>query len=445
MNLEPIGLATVVAGLICSVLGYRAIAAALVVATLFGAAAALLVGSANIQPAHLLLPFAALLTLTRAREAGVALRAVFPFQPGFWLACFVAYGVISGFMLPRILAGMTLIVPLGSSEHAEGGIVPLGPTSGNLTQAIYLSGELVVFAMIVAICSTRAGFEAITWTLIGCAATNVFFALLDLGTYATGTQDLLNFMRNARYTLHHEEEVVGLKRIVGSWPEASAFAASTLAMLGFTGTMFLCGRHPRWNGPLALASLVLLVLSTSSTGLAAAPPLLVILYGTALKRCGLYGSGRYSSAAVLLSPPLILMAVLLLLLNQEAGAAVRDYIDLLILNKSTSDSGVERAAWNAIAQQNFLDSWGLGVGLGSVRTSSLPIALLANVGLPGTILFTFFAASSFGRRHGIPRTFPSDVRLAARNACLGLILAGLIASPSVDLGLFFYVLAGIAS
>src|SRR6202043_878008 len=94
--------------------------------------------------------------------------------------------------------------------------------------------------------------------------------------------------------------------------------------------------------------------------------------------------------------------------------------------------------------QNFLDSYGLGVGLGTVRTSSFPIALLSNVGVPGTIFYLLFAATAFGRRRGTPRTFPSDVRLAARNACLGLIVGDIFAAPTVEQGLLFYVLAGMA-
>jgi hypothetical protein len=52
--------------------------------------------------------------------------------------------------------------------------------------------------------------------------------------------------------------------------------------------------------------------------------------------------------------------------------------------------------------------------------------------------------SAFGRRRGSPRTFPTDVRLAARNACLGLIIGDIVAAPTVEQGLLFYVLAGVA-
>ena len=94
--------------------------------------------------------------------------------------------------------------------------------------------------------------------------------------------------------------------------------------------------------------------------------------------------------------------------------------------------------------QNFFESYGLGVGLGTVRTSSFPIALLSNVGVPGTLFYLLFVGSAFLQRRGTPRTFPADVRLAARNACLGLIIGDSLAGATVEQGLLFYVLAGMA-
>jgi hypothetical protein len=357
----------------------------------------------------------------------------------------VLYGVVSAILVPRLLAGSTPIIPLGVSEYANtGSTVPLGPVSSNFTQGVYLVADLLCFTMIVAIASTRAGFAAIAGALVAYAAGNVLFALVDLITYAAGAQWMLDFMRNAQYTLHIEEEASGLKRIVGSFPEASAFARSTLGALGFAGTLWICGRRPALTGTLALASLVLVVLSTSSTGLAGTPPVLLILYATALMRSGVDLNRPYSSAAVLCAPLLVAALILAVLLDDAASETVRGYLDALIFTKSASSSGVERSAWNTFALQNFFDSYGLGVGLGTVRTSSFPLALLSNVGVPGTVFYLLFALSAFGRRRGTPRTLTADVRLAARNACLGLIIGDTFAAPTVDHGLLFYVLAAMA-
>jgi hypothetical protein len=170
----------------------------------------------------------------------------------------------------------------------------------------------------------------------------------------------------------------------------------------------------------------------------------VILYVTALARRGIDFRRPFTSTVVLCAPLLVVAVILAAQLDEEASKPIRDYIDTLIFSKSDSDSAIQRSAWNTFALQNFFDSYGLGVGLGTVRTSSFPIALLSNVGVPGTIFYLLFAASAFVRRRGTPHTFPSDVRLAARNACLGLTIGAIFAGTTVEQGLMFYVLAGMA-
>ena len=446
MSVEPIGIFTAVVGFLCLALGYRASAVAVVIATLLGSAAALLVGSANIQPAHLLLGFLALAVMTRRHQARTAARALSPGRPGFWLACLVVYGLVSGQLLPRLLAGATQIVPVGTSElyGTTDGTVPLGPVSGNVTQSIYLLADLACFAMISGVASTGRGFYMLADALVAYAAANVAFALLDIATFATGTASLLDFMRNAQYAFHLDEEVAGLKRIAGSFTEASSFAHATLGALGFVGTMWVCGRRSAWTGPLALASLALIVLSTSSTGLVGMPPMLVILYVTALRRCGLEPRGRNGAYAIIGVPVLVIVAGLALALDAPAWTAIHDYFTGLVFEKSGTQSGIERAAWNASAWRNFVDSSGLGVGLGTARASSFALAVLSNVGVLGTLTYGLFAWTTFAAPRGIHGTFASDVRLSARNASLGLLIGDVVSGALVDQGLIFYVLAAVA-
>ena len=446
MSLEPIGILTLLLGVLCLALGQRFAAGAVAVTTLLGSAAAILVGSANIQPAHLLLGFLAMTALTRKREGAAALRALSPGSPGFWVACLVVYGVMGSYVLPRVLAGTTEVFPVGTSDvyGTTNGTIPLGPVTGNVTQSIYLVADLACFAMVAAVASTRRGFAAAAGAVLAYAAANVAFAVIDLATYATGTQGLLDFVRNAQYAFHLDEEVSGLKRIAGSFSEASSFAHATLGAFGFVGTLWLCGRRPALTGALAVVSIALIVMSTSSTGLVGTPPMLCVLYVTALRRCGTGRSGRNGAIAILAAPLLLVVGVFALALDPQASHVVSDYLTTLVFEKGASQSGLERATWNAAAWSNLLDTRGIGVGLGSGRASSFALALLSNVGIPGTIAYGLFAWTAFGARRGEPRTYPSDVRLAARNACLGLLMADVVAGALVDQGLIFYVLAALA-
>lgn len=445
MSVEPIGVLTVLLGLLCLPLGQRATFSALICTTLFGAAAAILVGGANIQPAHLFLAFVLATVLARRHEAAAAIRAVSFGQPGFWLLCLVVYGIGSAVLLPRLLAGGTQIVPLGASEYANtGSTVPLGPVSSNITQSIYMLANLICFGMTVAIGSRRGGFRIIVVALLSYSAGNVLLAMLDIGTYATGTQALLNFMRNAQYAMHFDDEVNGAKRIVGSYPEASAFARATLGAFAFTGTLWLFGRNAALTGLLAVASFALVILSTSSTGLAGAPLVLLILYISMLWRTGFDPTLPFSSAAALCAPVLLITLILAVLLDDRASEIVQRYADTLIFNKSSSTSAIERSSWNSYAIQNFFDSLGLGVGLGTVRTSSFPVALLSNVGIPGTVFYLLFVTTAlFGQRNA-PDTIEADACIAARTACIALMIGDTLAAPTVEQGLLFYALAGLA-
>ncbi|KQS82226.1 hypothetical protein ASG32_23395 [Methylobacterium sp. Leaf361] len=446
MSFEPIGAIAVVIGLFCLLFGRESVVIAFVVFCNLGSAAALLLGGANVQPAHLFLVFLMIATLFHRNISTQVLSSFRLPEPGFWLLCLTLYGVASSYILPRLFAGQTYIVPLGTSSHliTSDGVVPLGPVSSNFTQPIYLIGDLVCFSIITAFGSSKNGIETLAKALILYAAANICFGIIDVLTAATGTQEALQFIRNAQYTFHDEESVGSMRRIIGAWPEASAFAGMTLGGCGFTGMLWLCGRKPLVTGPLALISLLFVILSTSSTGLVGAAVLIPMLYTIALLRCSTRRQDRFSAWLVVAGP--LVACVLVLLAFSVGGVAERvyDYVDTLVLSKAETSSGVQRSAWNAYAWRNFIDSNGLGVGLGTNRTSSFPLAVLSNVGIPGAVFYVLFLASVFGFRRGAPRTYASDIRAAGRVACLSLLPGSLIAGPTVDQGLIFYIFAATA-
>lgn len=446
MSIEPVGVLTMLVGLICLMLGTSALVRGLAIMAVLGAAAAMLIGAANIQPGHVMLAFLAFGALSRRREAAAAIRALHPNEPGFWFACLVAYGVAAAFLMPRVFAGATEIIPLGSTAFDDtGSTVPLTPVSSNLTQSLYLSATLLCLVTLTAIAATREGLSAVFAALLAYSVANTSFAVLDIATYASGTQELLGFIRNARYTLHTDSEIAGMKRIVGSYTEASVFARSTLGVLGFTGTLWLCGVRARLTGTIAALSFALIVLSTSSTGLVGAPAMLLLLYACAIVQVVQGHAARQASMFALGAPIIGLAIVLLLLLDPDATATVYGYVDLVVLNKASSDSGVERSFWNVVSLRNFLDSWGLGVGLGTARASSFAVALLASVGIPGAFFYAVFVLECFLRPRGRPGSPEADIAAAVRNGYAGLLVGDLLVGPIIDQGFFFCMLAAAAA
>ena len=94
--------------------------------------------------------------------------------------------------------------------------------------------------------------------------------------------------------------------------------------------------------------------------------------------------------------------------------------------------------------QNFYDTLGFGAGVGSLRASSFPICVLANFGIIGSLLFLvffmtlFYGDASRGDEEG------EAYRSAARWACLAGLITATVSGALVDLGLPFFVLAGLA-
>lgn len=446
MSIEPIGIAAILIGIICLLIGDKASVLAFAIAPVLGSAAAMFLGGANVQPGHVMLGFLALCVITREHQARALIRSLHFGQPGFWFALLVVYGVITAYFTPRLLTGITQIVPLGTTVFGDtGSTVPLVPTSSNMTQTLYMLGNLLCFGLTVAVASTYVGFVTVLSGIIGYCVANIVFAFLDIATFATGSQFLLGFIRNAQYVLHTEDQVAGIKRIVGSFTEASSFARSSLGVFAFSGTLWLCGRRPLLTGSIASISIALVVMSTSSTGLAGAPVIIAILYATAVGVSGQQRNRNLPTVAIVFVPLVILAAGLWVVIDPDLSKLVYNYVDIIILGKSNSNSGIERNAWNVIALQNVFDSYGLGVGLGTVRTSSFLVALLANVGVPGTLMYGCFAYNALIKKRGVRGSFPADVRLAARNGCFGLIVGDMLASPAIDQGLFFCMLAGLAS
>ena len=193
-----------------------------------------------------------------------------------------------------------------------------------------------------------------------------------------------------------------------------------------------------------MITLCLIILSTSSSGLGGTPFVLALLYVTAIVRNGVRPDRPYECAAIMSAPLLIGAGIAAVLLDDKTSKIISDHLDILIFSKSGSDLGIERGAWNVQAMLNFFDSGGLGVGLGTVRTSGLLAALLSNIGVLGFLFYLLFVVTIFGTKGGTPRSFTSDMRMAARNACIGLTVGDLFVAPVVEQGLLFYVFAGLA-
>lgn len=445
MNIEPIGIMTLIISILCLYYGLTVSVYIFIPITLLGSAAAVILGpNGQIQPAHFLLVIVVISAVLKPVFLGRFIKNMFFPKAGFWLMSIAVIGLVTSIILPRLFYGSTQIFAVGNTDFGPSiMLTPLGPVGGNITQPMYIISDLFCFLLIMSIASDQKGFAAVTVGVMAHAVINIAFAAVDIVTYYSETGYILDFIRNAQYSLHLEEETAGLKRIAGSFSETSAFSYTTLGAFGFTATLWLYKKCSMISGTTAALSLVMLILSTSSTAIVCLPILVLILYIISINSI-LKGKANKRQINFLLSFPLLISTLSLgSILNKTILSNVSDFLNVLIFEKSTSQSGLERSSWNDAAINNFYDTYMLGAGLGSVRASSFTLAVLANIGIAGSLLFAiFFGCVLLGEKSIDDPN--SIIRTASRIACIGMLAAASVSGTLVDLGLYFFVLAGIA-
>ena len=189
------------------------------------------------------------------------------------------------------------------------------------------------------------------------------------------------FNSNAGWQQLVSQKVAGAWRVSATFNEPSSagifFAAWTTYLLfltmdrrsatGVLWVLFWCG-------------IVMLILTTSTTGYITAFILIALLI---FKELGTLTTKGYINEKLLITFAAIATAL---------GAAILfipDFHQLLsdiLWYKSQSHSGQERHSTILVALDVVMQSFGLGVGLGSNRPSGMLFYILSNIGIPGSIL-----------------------------------------------------------
>jgi hypothetical protein len=356
------------------------------------------------------------------------------------------YAVIGSFLFPRLFAGQTsAFVP----SRVRNGVfeVPLEPVSGNISQTAYLVlGGLTFLAVCVQLVRSGRLDEIRRGFLIWCTL-HTSLGVLDLFGKLAGAGDVLAPIRTATYVMLTEADESGFARITGAYPEASAFGGISLACLAFCFTYWR-RTQSRLALCLSMTLFLLLVLSTSSTayvGLA----ILSLPVGLSVARSMLAGKLTLEEVFILIVLTVGVFGLLAVSLYKPSFFdPFARLLENTIVNKSTSASGQERAYWNYKSLQSFLDTGGLGIGFGSSRASSWPIAVLSQLGFIGALIMAALAAMlAWGVRglHGNLDPQTESVIVSVRACALAGLVSGSINSGSADPGMVFFIALGVIS
>jgi hypothetical protein len=388
--------------------------------------------------------FIARVAFTSDITAPARVRRLLSLRRGGLLILFLAAGFCVTAFAPSLLRDTIVIVPM----RLTGVLVldTLAPSQANFTQSMYVALS-VALVFSTALLTKRKQFISLILTafLVGGSIT-VITGVADF-VLAAGHSDLLEPFRNASYALLTEAQVQGARRVVGLMPEASAFGALAV---GFASALAFF--WPFFDSTvtrlLAVILCLLLVgaalLSTSSTAYGGLAVLVLCYLAGWLHRLVRGHDTEHKALKIELVAASMasFFAFLVFAAKPELLDPLSELADAMIFNKANTLSFYERSVWNTTSWSAFMESWGLGVGLGSTRTSNWFVSIISNTGTFGALFLGLFLLQTFmGRRR-------DDLYLSALlNACkLALIpnfAMAAVAGTTPDFGPSIAILLGI--
>ena len=407
----------------------------------FEAAASLVVGSfglqPNIPPALLFMGHLLVLRMMGGRFVANAevIRAMSP------LLIFTACVLVGAFTLPHLFAQDVMIWPQKSDEHAQ---VPLSFSMANVTQSAYVILDIAfVYCCATYIGSYPVRARRIVSAYFGCALLCVAIGVWQFASRIAGVpfpDDL--FFSNPGWLVYPDQAIGSVPRTNGPFSEPAALAAFLCGTTYASAWLVLHGRGNRLTKWTLAASVFGVVLSTSTTGF------VILLAGAAmaalyvLTKAKAAVAQRFARVAV----PVVSVGFFVAVASPILFPSIADAIGNVIqqtLSKSDSQSYEERSQADSDSVALVTPTYGLGVGWGSNRSSSLIPGLIGNAGVPGLVLVAW-AFASLRREIRIMRSFihdPDDqwALQGASAGLLGFFLASIVAGPTIS-SMTFYAL-----
>ena len=380
--------------------------------------------------------------LVRQRLASNVVAELLSPRTYLLLTVFVLFGALSAMILPILFDGRIFVIPMRGRGVADF----VSPSIQNLTQTLYLAISLLAAACLLVVAKIRT--QTLFQAAIACGLAFVVSGALDFASKGTNA---LDFLRTATYTFRADASIGELKRVVGLMSEASAFGlgcTSVAAILYFArpGLTLTPRWHTLWT--IAVPGLLLMaILSASSTAYAMLGVFgIAVIFqwamGTAQSR------GRFERSTTLFSIiGVITIAAATLgvvVFAPRLLDPVFDIVSTLLFDKTDSRSFAIRSRLNELGWEAFLSSGGLGVGIGTARTSSWPLSVLSSTGVIGSTILAGFLLRVFGAR---TRTTSSKRHAQGAKLAMIVVIAGMsLSSTTPDFGpylamLFAFVLS----
>jgi hypothetical protein len=356
------------------------------------------------------------------------------------LLIFWVYATLATYFLPRFFYRQADIIPVRFEGVTT--ITLLEPTTQNISQLAYLS--ISIFAVLALACHFRDPDNRLKGTraLLYGAYAAIITGLLDFIAMYVPIGAFLEPFRTATYALLTDVEMFGGKRVVGLMPEASAYGSTCLALL--SALYFF--RHLLADTPARAFSvfaglvglLALTWLSTSSAAIVGLAILMMTAGANWVWRGVTASGGQFLNRSLAFEFWVVALTISLIavatLIDLSIWNPVIEMLDDLIFSKSGSSSYEERNLWTSTSLNALYQTYGLGVGVGSTRTSNAIVAIFSNVGIFGGLLFFLFVICALIKSSGDGGVNDATAH-AARWAYIAPFSAAALVGGSPDFGI----------
>ncbi|MCG8443420.1 MAG: hypothetical protein MI723_16575 [Caulobacterales bacterium] len=322
------------------------------------------------------------------RDLAMAITRILPLLIFFvWNLVLVAYA-------PYIFTNIEETMP-GSSMMRWQNAVPLTQNPESFNQSVYFALAMIFVTFLAAtLVSDRDKLEErcnfILSTTFICAAFWYIWHILsqNLGIYFPDA-----LLHNDSHAMAWNQGVAGVRRPSGSFPEPSAAAAFFIPFLIYNFEQYL--RREQWPYLVMwFTALLLLFLSTSTTAYFG-----IALFGAWVVARAIWGGASVSMGKAIRGRLLVTAAVFAAFAVVASAVAWTTFIDqeaaqnvfqTQVLDKAQSSSYAQRTYANSLALQLFMESYGVGIGMGNHRASSLLLAVMCGTGVIGVLLIVTF-------------------------------------------------------
>ena len=307
---------------------------------------------------------------------------IFNFMIAYFVVCTLVFPIVFDsdvlvFSLDRSKAGISI------DDRIISTVVPLQFGISNVVQLCYFLLSMFLFKYLT---TTKQYFtpQILHSGLVLAGTINIILCTVDL----LELDGLLVHLRTANYAILDFHQINGLPRIIGGFPEASTFGSFSVVMAAYF--CIYCRRcYGRIEYSLFLLNFIFAVMSFSSTAYLGLFVLLLLNAYQGSRQTFITGT-RAEKIVGLLKCIIYFLCIPPMMYLALKVPQIADLLDKLILNKSESNSALERGMWATYGFRAFVESYGLGVGVGSLRANGWFSVYLGSVGLIGTLAILLF-------------------------------------------------------